>query len=77
MSMFSRASSSVSFRAGDGLAEGIEVVDDDVDGRNLVAAELFEVLGLIAPGEDAAVDHRVEGLHAAVKDLRETGERGD
>jgi hypothetical protein len=64
-------------RAGDRLAEGVEVVDDDVDGRNLVATEFFEVLGLITPGEDAAVDHRVERLDAAVEDLRKAGERGD
>ena len=42
-----------------------------------LARELVHVLGLVAAGEEAAVDGRVQGLDAAVEDLGEAGEVGD
>ncbi len=77
MSMFSRASSRVTPGLGHRLDEGVEVDDDEVDGRDALALQLLAVRGEVAAGEDAAVDDGVQGLDAAVEDLGEAGEVGD
>src|ERR1044072_7697787 len=48
--------------AGDGLLEGVEVDDDYVDGADLVLRERARVVGVVADGEDAAVDVWMERL---------------
>ena len=65
---------------GDGVGEGVEVDDDEVDGRHAQGAQLVEVVGLAAVGEDAGVDGRVEGLDPTLEALGEAGDlfhRGD
>ena len=55
------------------LLEGVEVHDDQIDRLD---AELFALLAIgriIAARENAAVDLRVEGLHAAAEDLGGAG----
>ena len=77
MSMFSRASSRVTPGLRDGLDEGVEVDDDEVDRRDALSLQLRHVLRQVAAGEDAAVDDGMERLDAAVEDLGEAGELGD
>ena len=59
---------------GDRVGEGVEVDDDEVDGRDLELGELGHVLVLAAVGEDAGVDAGVEGLDAALEALGEAGD---
>src|SRR5262249_5057881 len=59
------------------LLEGVQVDRDEVDRLDPVEVELAQVLGVVAPGQDAAVDRRVEGLDAAVQHLGEAGQLGD
>ena len=56
---------------GDGLLEGIEVHDDQVDRRDVVALHGFDVARLVTQGEDAAVHLGVQGLDATVHHLGE------
>mmetsp|Transcript_96182 Transcript_96182/g.248706 ORF Transcript_96182/g.248706 Transcript_96182/m.248706 type:complete len:588 (-) Transcript_96182:9-1772(-) len=56
-----------------GLVEGVEVHDGQVDRPDAVLAHLVLVLVVAARGEQAAVDLRVQGLDAAVQDLRRAG----
>ena len=53
----------------DRLAERVEVHHHEVDGRDVAGLHVGLVGGEAAPVEDAAVDARVEGLHAAAQDL--------
>ncbi len=62
---------------GDLLLEGIQVHHDHVDRGDRVLRERRHVRGLVAPGQDAGVDPRVQGLHSSVEDLREAGGLGD
>ena len=65
---------------GDGVGEGVEIDDDQVDGGHAQGPQLVEVVGLAAIGEDAGVDGRVEGLDPALEALGEAGDllhRGD
>ena len=65
---------------GDGVGEGVEVDDDQVDGGHPQGGQLVEVVGLAAVGEDAGVDGRVEGLDPTLEALGEAGDllhRGD
>ncbi len=55
------------------VLEGVEVHDHHVDRGDPVLREGGQVLGGVAAREDAAVDRRVQRLHAAVEDLREPG----
>ena len=55
---------------GDGLLEGVEVHDHEVDGQDAVFLGLFLVGFVAAEEEEAAVDFRVEGLDAAIQDFR-------
>ncbi len=56
---------------GDGRLEGVEVDDDQVDGADVMGVHCGTVLGIVAPGEDPAVDFRVQGFHPPVHDLGE------
>ncbi len=56
-----------------GTLEGIEVHADEVERSDPVLRERCQVVGHVAPGEDAAVDLRVERLHAPSEQLREAG----
>src|SRR5699024_7162943 len=62
---------------GDGLAEGVEVDHDQVEGGDLVRLQLLPVVGEALVGEDAAVDARVEGLDPAVEHLGGSGDGRD
>ena len=42
-----------------------------------MGGECVGVFGLVAEGEQGAVDERVEGLDPPVHDLREAGDLGD
>ena len=55
----------------DGLAERVQVDDDQVDGRDRVLLERRGVRRDVAAREDAAVDLRVQRLDAAVEHLGE------
>jgi len=57
----------------DGLLEGVEVDDDQVDGRYAVLFHRRRVPGVAADAEDAAMHLRMQGLDAAVEHLGETG----
>ena len=59
---------------GDGVGEGIEVDDDEVEGGDLQLLELPHVVLEPGVGEDARVDPRVQGLDPAVEALGEAGE---
>ena len=56
-----------------GRGEGIEVADNQIDRCDVVAGQLCKMLRRAA-GQDAAVNRRVQCLHAAAKDLRGTGD---
>ena len=58
-----------------GLLERVEVDDDHVDRRDTELARRREVVGMVAPREDPAVDGRMQGLHAAVHHLGKAGNR--
>ena len=62
---------------GDGLGEGVEVHDNEVDGANPVLRDGRHVLRLVAVGEDASVDLGVEGLDPAFQHLGEARELVD
>jgi hypothetical protein len=59
------------------LLERVEVDADQVDRLDAVLAHGGHVLGVVAQGEQAAVDLRVQRLDAAVHHLREAGDVGD
>jgi hypothetical protein len=59
---------------GDGLAEGVEVDDDEVERLDTELFQLTPVIGEPQVGEDARVDLRVQGLDAAVQALGEAGQ---
>ena len=65
----------VTARLGHGGGEGVEVDRDQVDRLDAVLLHHRAVEG--ATAEDAAVDFRVQGLHATVHHLREAGVVGD
>ena len=60
--------------AGQGGLERVEVHHHEVDGGDQVLLEGGDVVGVVAAGEDAAVDGGVEGLHPAAQHLRGTGD---
>ncbi len=60
--------------------ERLHVDDDDVERLEAVVGELLELLGDVAPGEDAGVDRRVERADLAAderRDRRQVGHRAD
>ena len=60
------------FRLRRRLRERVEVDDDEIDERDAVLRDRREVVRAPAPGQDAAVDLRVQGLDAAVDHFRES-----
>ena len=59
------------------LLERIQVDDEEIDRRDRVLLHGRAVLGVAAPGEEAAVDGRVQRFHAPVHHLRIAGQLGD
>ena len=55
------------------LLEGIEIDDDEVQRANAMRSQLVEMLGG-APGQDAAVNGRVERLDTPAQNLRKAGD---
>ena len=53
--------------AGNGLLERIEVNDDEVYFRNVILLHLVNVASVVATGEDATENFRVQGLHTTTK----------
>jgi hypothetical protein len=76
MSMFS-ITSSRSARLGHGRFERIEVDHDQVDRADLVFGHRGGVLGIVAHGQQPAVDHRVQRLDPAVHHLGKAGQFGN
>ena len=60
--------------AGHGFLERVEVDHDQVDRTDLVRFHRGGVIGIVAHRQQPAVDHRVQGLHAAVHHLGKAGE---
>ena len=63
--------------AGDGLLEGVEVHDDQLEAEDAVVGERLHVAGIVVAAEDTAVDLRMEGFDAAIHHLGEAGVVGD
>ena len=57
--------------------EGIEIADEEIDAFDAVRAHGFGVIGLVAQREKAAMDFRMQRLHAAVHDFGKAGDAGD
>ena len=74
MSMFSITSASVDAAAGGGLLERVEVHAHEVDELDLVLLGGDHVRRVVAAGEQAGVELRVQRLDAPVHDLREARE---
>ena len=62
---------------GEAGLERVEVDDDQIDHLDAMRLERRPILRDMAPGEQAAMDGRMQGLHPAVQDLREAGDLGD
>ena len=67
----------VGARIADGLGEGIEVDDDDVDLLDPVLGQLGDVVRQVAPCEQPSEDLRVKGLDAPSEDLARIGQVAD
>ena len=65
------------FGLGHGLLEGIEVDNDEVEGRDVVFLHLLLVRGKLGATQDAAKHFRMQGLHATAQDGRIARERLD
>ena len=61
----------------DGLNEGVQVHDDQVERLDIQLAEGVDVLLLAAVSQNTCVDARVQGLHAAFEAFGEAGHFGD
>ena len=57
--------------------ERLDVDDDEVEQADAVLDQLLELLGDVAPREDAGVDRRVERPHLAADERRHRGQVGD
>src|SRR6185436_17359550 len=64
-------------RVGGGAGERVEVHDHQVDGLDAVRSDGGQVLRQVPPGQDAAVDGRVQGLDPAVEHLGKGGDVRD
>ena len=60
-----------------GLHERIQIHHDEIDRHNLMPADGGHVAGVVAPGQNAAMHRRVQGLDPAVHDLGKSGDVGD
>ena len=56
-----------------GVRKGIEIVDDNIDGRNPVLGDLLHVAALGPPRQQSAMYCRMQGLDAAVENFGRTG----
>ncbi len=65
----------VGFR--DGCLEGVEVYDDEIDGKDAIFVGGVGVFLVVADPEQAAVDLGVEGFDATIHHFREAGVIGD
>ena len=74
MSMFSIASSNGTPALGDRRLKGIEIHRHQIDRHDAALAERGQVLGQVPPGEQRAVDGRVQRLDPAVEQLGEAGD---
>src|SRR5690606_19790695 len=54
--------------------EGVEVNDDQIDGRNVIFLQLGHIAGQVTAPKDASEDLGVQGLHPATKDAGVGGE---
>ena len=54
----------VACSAGYSLLEGLEIHDDQIDGRNIIFFHLLQVALIVAAGKDASENLRMQGLHA-------------
>ncbi len=59
------------------LCEGIQVDDDEVDEAKPMALERGQIVGPVAPRENASVKGRMQRLHAAVHHLWKAGQVRD
>ncbi len=57
--------------------EGVEVDHQQVDQRDPLRRRRVEMVRRVPPGEQPAVNARMQGLHPAVHDLGEAGDIGD
>ncbi len=62
---------------GRGLRKRVEVDDEQIDRADAVFFQRRHVRGIVAPRQQAAVDARVQRLHAAVEHFREAGDCAD
>src|SRR5688572_29514323 len=60
--------------ARDGLTKRVEVDDHHINVLDGVFVDLALMLGVVADGEQAAVDFRVQGLDTTVENFRKAGE---
>jgi hypothetical protein len=56
-----------------GCLEGIQITNDEIDRLNIVFLQRLDVFGIVADGEDAAVDAGMQRLDPAVEHLRKAG----
>jgi len=63
--------------ATDRLCKWIQVPDDDVDHVDLVSDQLGRVAGVVPPGQNATVHHRMKGLYAPIENFGEARQIGD
>src|SRR5690606_10012625 len=61
----------------DGFDEGIEIDDDKVNVGNAVIILCLHMIGVVAHGQDAAVNGRVQGFDAAIHHFGKAGMLGD
>ena len=53
--------------------KGVEVDHQEVDGRDVVLFNRRHMFGMVAPCQQAAVDHGMQGFHATIEHLWKTG----
>ena len=74
MSIFSIASSSLRVRLRHGFFKWIEIDDHQVDRLDVVLLHLALMVLVGAPRQDAAVNLRMQRLHASIEHLGQAGE---
>jgi len=60
-----------------GLLEGVEVDDHEIDGPDGVRLEILTIFGQIPTGQDSPMDLGMQGLHPAPEHLGALGQVGD
>ena len=59
---------------GDGLGEGVEIDDHQIDPGDIMFFHRGDMAGIVAPGEQTAVHFRMKRLHPAVHHFGEVGD---